>query len=446
MKTLTALKRLSLRHLRFSSISETPGVYLFLQKGEPIYIGKALSLKNRLKSYFSLHLAPKTTRMLKEAQDLSFIKVTSELEALLLEANLIQKYQPKYNSAAKDDKHPLYIRITKEEYPQVLTARKIEVKSKNLAFFGPFPSSRSVRSVLRMLRRIFPYSEHKVGNRPCLYSHIGLCNPCPSAIEREKDKRIKKSLRLTYRKNIRRIKSVLSGKFKTVRSELAKEMLAKAKDERFEEAQGLKEQIDRLDYITQTVIPSEAFLENPNLLEDLREEELKKLKEVISKFISLKGRLSRIECFDISHLAGVNPTASMVTFINGEADKNFYRHFRIRQIKGADDVASMQEVARRRSKYFESWGRPNLIVVDGGKTQVSAFFEVLVGADIPVVGIAKRYETLVIPIREDSKLKFEEIRLKGPALNIVTRIRDEAHRFARRYHHRLLKRDLLSLS
>ena len=444
MKPITFLKRLSLRHLKFSSIPDTPGVYLFLQESQPIYIGKAINLKNRLKSYFSLKLAPKTARMIKEAQSLSFIKVTSELEALLLEAKLIQKYQPKYNSACKDDKHPLYIRVTKETYPKVITARKIEGKDANLAFFGPFPSSKNVSSVLRTLRRIFPYAEHKVAKRACLYSHIGLCNPCPSLIEKEKDEETQVRLRKIYKKNIKHLNGVFSGKFKSVRNELVKEMLTKSKEEKFEEAQGIKEQISRLDYITQTAVPTESFLQNPNLSEDIRRGELKELKAILYKYISLKGKLLRIECFDVSHLAGVNPTASMVTFINAEPDKNFYRHFRIRQEKGADDISSMKEVIRRRSKYFATWGIPDLIVVDGGKTQVSAFWAALTDFKIPVVGIAKRYETLVIPINEKSKIRFFEKRLqKGGALNLIQRLRNESHRFARRYHHHLYKKSFL---
>ena len=155
----------------------------------------------------------------------------------------------------------------------------------------------------------------------------------------------------------------------------------------------------------------------------------------------------RIECFDVSHLAGASPTASMVTFINAEPDKNFYRHFRIRQEKGADDISSMREVIKRRSKYLATWGIPNLIVVDGGKTQVSAFYFLLKDFKIPVVGIAKRYETLVIPVGEKSKIRFFEKRLqKGGALNLIQRLRNESHRFARRYHHHLLRKTLLPLS
>src|SRR3972149_9793470 len=136
-------------------LPESAGIYIFFRGNLPVYIGKAINLKNRLGSYYSTSLAPKTTRMLSEADGLSFIKVTSELDSLLLEAKLVHDLKPQYNSALKDDKHPLYIRITKEKYPRVLTARKIQREEPNLAFYGPFPSSTTVRSVLRMLRRIF---------------------------------------------------------------------------------------------------------------------------------------------------------------------------------------------------------------------------------------------------------------------------------------------------
>ncbi|MFZ5932662.1 MAG: hypothetical protein ACOYT7_01050, partial [Patescibacteria group bacterium] len=343
-----------------------------------------------------------------------------------------------------DDKHPIYIRITKEVYPRVITARRIEQKEKNLAFFGPFPSSANVRSVLRLLRRIFPYSEHKIGKRPCLPSHLGLCNPCPNLVANLKDEKIKKELIRAYLINIRRLKGVLAGRFGKVREELDYEMLKKSKEEKYEEAQAVKEQIARLTYITQTVIPSQAFLENPNIIEDVRREELASLKEILAPGLRVKNLL-RIECFDVAHLAGENPTASMVTFVGGEPDKNFYRHFRIRQRKGRDDIASLKEVAKRRAKYFPTWGVPDLIIVDGGKTQVAAFHEILKQFDIPLVGIAKREETLVIPRLEAEKLKFRLKRLRrGPALNLVQRVRDEAHRFARRYHHLLVKKSLLA--
>ena len=441
------LKRLKARKINFKKIPESPGVYIFWLDSTPIYIGKAINLRNRLRSYFLINLAPKTRRMIAGAGELSFIRVNSELESLLLEARLIRKYQPRYNSAAKDDKHPLYIRITKEEYPRVITARKIEAKSPNLAFFGPFPSSSSVASVLKMLRRIFPYSDHKLGKRACLYSHIGLCNPCPSVINQERDAKIKKNLLQNYRKNIRLVKGVLSGRFSNVKKALYGEMLLKSKNEEFEKAELIKEQIDRLGYITQRVIPSQAFLQNPNLSVDLINKEIKDLRTLLVNCKLKIVNLSRIECFDVAHLAGASPTASMVTFINGEADKSFYRHFRIRQKKGADDISSLGEVAKRRSKHFGSWGSPDLIMVDGGKTQVSAFYEVLKEFNIPIVGLAKRFEILIIPVTEGKKLIFIERKVpKGSALNLVQRMRNEAHRFARRYHHHLIRKSLIPFS
>jgi len=444
MITLNQIKKRSLARLQHNKIPETPGVYVFWLKSKPLYIGKAINLKNRVKSYFSFSLAPKTKRMIEEAEEISYIKVTSEIEALLLEAKLIRKFQPRYNSAAKDDKHPLYIQITKEEYPRVVTARKIAAKEPSLAFYGPFPSSKSVRGVLKFLRRIFPYADHKLSKRPCLYSHIGLCNPCPSAIERQENQNAKEKMKRIYKQNIIYIKAVLSGKFKKVKNDLYKEMLNLAKNEEFEKAAYIREQIRRLDYITQVQTPASAFLENPNLFEDIRKEEIKDLKKLLSPYLDIKGQLLRIECFDVAHLFGAHPTASMVTFIEGEAEKNFYRHFRIRQVKGQDDISSMKEVARRRSKYLSSWGEPDLIIVDGGKTQVGAFMQVFGESNIPVIGLAKQFETIVIPIRQERGFKFiQKIVPKGPSLNILQRIRDEAHRFARRYHHFLLKKSLL---
>lgn len=429
-------------------VSESAGVYIFWAKDfKPVYIGKANNLKRRVSSYFSANLSKKTSQMLKEAVYLSTVKVNSELEALLLEARLVKKMQPKYNLSLKDDKHPLYIRITKEEYPQVLTARKKDEKGKNLAFLGPFPLSDNVRSVLKMLRRIFPYAQHKLGKRGCIYSQMGLCNPCPNEIAGIVSEKEKGSQRAIYRQNIAYIKAVLSGKFTFVRKSLERMMRQYAKKEDFEMAAIVRNQIQKLDYITQPITPIGQFLENPNLLEDLRNEEIRQLRRLISKYLKVPKSLTRIECFDVAHLAGSNPTASMVTLVNGEPDKSLYRRFRIRQEKGRSDTDSLNEVAKRRAKYLSSWGIPDLIIVDGGKAQVSVFRKVFAEHKIPVVGLAKRYETLVIPVErlDLTTHGFIERKVaKGPTRNLVQRIRDEAHRFARRYHHKLLKKELLS--
>lgn len=428
----------------YKELPETAGVYLYFRGDAPIYIGKAINLKRRVSSYFDLRLEPKTARMMREAENFSFIKVTSELEALLLEAKLIRKYMPQYNIEAKDDKHPLYIVITKEEYPRVITARKSDLKKvASKGIYGPFPSSKNVRSVLRHLRRIFPFSDHKIGKRPCLYSHIGLCKPCPNEISAIADRQFQADKRRQYLSNIRHLKTVLDGKIENVRREIAKEMKSDSEDQDYEAAAEARDRIKRLEYITQPQIPTEYFIENPNLYSDLREKEIKLLRKVLEKENFKTSRLKRIECFDIAHLAGTNPTASMVTFIDAEPEKKFYRHFKVRQQKGNSDVDSLREVIKRRIKHLEDWGRPDLIIVDGGKPQVGVFVKELTGTGIPIVGLAKRFETLVIPFISEGSLVLKEKRLpRGPALNLVQRLRDEAHRFARVYHHKLVSSEL----
>lgn len=213
---------------------------------------------------------------------------------------------------------------------------------------------------------------------------------------------------------------------------------SKLKD--FEKAAVLRDKIDKLDYITQPAIPIDRFFENPNLAADIRNEEMKKLRDLLKNYIKVGKKLKRIECFDVSHISGVYSTASMVTFVEGEPDKAYYRHFKINQKKSADDISSMKEVAKRRAKHFSGWGVPDLIIVDGGKAQVNAFLGVFKDKDIPVVGLAKKEEKLVIP-KEKNFVQFAVP--KGPARNLVQRLRDEAHRFAQRYHHKLLKKSLI---
>jgi len=426
------LAKQSLKSRPQKTIPETPGVYFFLKGSIPIYIGKAINLKRRVSSYFDLKIIGKTARMVKEATHLSYIKVDSELEAILLEAKLIRAYMPDYNFAAKDDKHPLYIQITKEQYPRVITARKIEGSKKNIAFFGPFPSSANVRSVLSMIRKIFPFSDHKLSTRACLYAHIGLCNPCPNEIERIKDPNLKNLYKKEYLKNIVRVKGILSEKFERVKKDLHKEMSILSKSQDYEQAKIVRDQIKRLEYITSPHMPVDYYIENPNLYEDQRRAEIKDLKSLLKKNDLKLQKLIRIECFDIAHLSGVKATASMVTFIEGVAEKTFYRHFRIKKARGGDDYGSLKEVIERRIKHLNGWGRPDLIIVDGGVGQVNIFSEVLKNnkIDIPVIGIAKNPDRLII--------KNDKIRLEGASLNLLARIRDEAHRFARRYHHGLI--------
>jgi len=441
LKNLPKIKKVPKFYL---NLPENAGIYVFFKNNYPIYIGKSINLKRRVSSYFDMNLEPKTAHMISEAEELSFIQVGSELEALLLEARLIHIYLPKYNIEAKDDKHALYIQITKERYPRIITARRIAESQKNIAFYGPFPSSGNIHIVLRMLRRIFPYSDHKLGKRGCLYSHIGLCNPCPNIIEMTNNKFQMTNEKRRYLKNIKNIKSILDGKIFAVRSELAKEMEKASTQQDFEKAAEIRDQINKLEYITRPQMPTEFYIQNPNLVEEIRDRELRDLQEILKSQIPNLKSIYRIECFDVAHLAGTSPTASMITFIKGEPDKNFYRHFRIKQLKSQDDYASMKEVIDRRKTHLEDWGRPNLIIVDGGKGQVSVFLRELEGEKIPIVGLAKKFETLVIPMKQGSTIILKELLLpKGAGLNLIQRIRDEAHRFARTYHHKLISASLV---
>lgn len=440
-----SFKRIKLSKRNLKVVTDAPGVYIFWDKdGNPLYVGKSVNLRSRLSSYLTLQLSEKTRNMMSEATYFSTIRVTSELEALLLEARLVKAYQTKYNSQLRDDKHPLYIRITREVYPRVLTARKIESNEPNLAFFGPFPASTSVAHVLLMLRKIFPYSQHKLGKRGCLYSQMGLCDPCPNEIEKANSNDLKSVLKGKYLGNIRRIRAILSGNIKRVLEKLDDEMKKLAKHEQFEEAANVRNQVERLMYITTPITPTSAYLENPDLIEDIKRKELDSLKYILKKYLKIE-KLSRIECFDVAHLAGSHTTSSMVTFIDGEAEKRFYRHFKIRQKKPGNDIAALSEVAKRRSRHFEDWGIPDLVIVDGGRAQVGALDAVLKEYKIPVVGLAKRFETLVIPFKINGRMTFKELRVpRGPSLNLLQRIRDEAHRFARRLHHKLILKELIN--
>ena len=448
---LKELEKYPFKKTSLKILPQKPGVYIFRSvKGVVIYVGKAINIKKRVESYFQNNLGIKTKALFNESRFISTIVVGSEIEALLLEAKLIRKLKPFYNSAQKDDKNPLYIRITNEKYPRILTARKYEEINnsgkKDILFIGPFPSSGNVKSVLHLLRKIFPFSQHNLGKKACIYNQMGLCNPCPNEIDRLKDLKTKKRKKAEYRKNIIYIKAILLGRFSFVQNSLDRLMRKYSKDENFEMAAILRNQIIKLNYITAPVTPVKYYLKNPNLIEDIRSSEIEDLRQFISRYINFEIEFSRIECFDVAHLSGINPTASMVTFVNGEADKTLYRHFKIRQKKGQSDTDSMLEVAKRRTKYLSLWGIPDLIIVDGGKAQVGVFRNILSYYNIPVIGLAKREEKLVIPINTYDVKSFgfvERVVPSGPARNLLQRIRNESHRFARRYHHKLLRKELI---
>lgn len=395
-----------------------------------LYVGKAKDLKKRVTSYFakSAHDA-KTTHLVSEVISISHILVNSELEAFLLEAELIKKHKPYYNIRMIDDKSYPYIMVSEDEIPYVTITRKKTFKK--AIYFGPYPDAGSVKLVLKILRRIFPYESVK--NHPkkkCLYYHLGLC-PCVQAIPENAQQ---------YKKNIRNFKAFLSGKTKQVLESLQKEQKEKVKLEEFEEAGNLQRQIEAIERITQETYDPFVYMSQPQVQTDREKRENEDLKNLLLENGVDTGTLERIECYDISNFQGTNATGSMTVFIHGSATKSQYRKFRIRSLKTPNDFAMHQEVMSRRLKHTE-WGIPNLLIIDGGKGQVSSIMQVLahMNVKIPVVGLAKRFETIIVPQKVGNRYEFIEVRvpLSRPALNLARRIRDEAHRFAINYHRTL---------
>jgi len=416
----------------YLSIPEEPGIYEFFNLLEELlYVGKAKNLRNRVSSYFQKgsQLHGKTAILVPQVKKIKIITVESELEALLLEAHLIKKYNPKYNMRLTDGKAYPLIRVTsKDKYPAVITAR-LPVDKKSV-YFGPFPSSATVRNVLRLIRRIFPYqSTLNHPNRLCLYNHLGLC-PCLNAKESEDNRKM-------YKNTIHHIVNFLEGDSGKVLRELKKERDFFAKKELFENASKIQKQINQILYITQASHNVFEYETNPNFKSDQRTEEMRELKKVLSVNGIEINLPRRVECFDNSNIQGTNPTSSMVVLTNGEVDKSQYRKFKIKKVKGANDFATMQEVLSRRLKHKE-WPMPDLFIVDGGKGQVSAARGIL-EPNIPLIGIAKREEIIIT-----SDLREIKLSKSSPALRLVMRIRDEAHRFAISYHRKLRNKNLLN--
>ncbi|HVZ66779.1 MAG TPA: excinuclease ABC subunit UvrC [Patescibacteria group bacterium] len=420
------------------SLPTKPGVYIFKnEENKIIYVGKAKDLRKRVYSYFSgKDLETKTMMMVKEIRSLSHIVVDSEIEAFLLEASLIKKNKPYYNIKLADDKFFPYIKIGKTPFPYVVITRKFDDQDAN--YFGPYTSTTDLKIVLKLLRRIFPYQSLK--NHPkkkCLYYHLGLC-PC-IPVFREK---------LTeYKRNIRKLEKFLEGDKENLIKDLLKEQREDVKNEEFEKAAEVQKQMERISAITNEHYDPFAYQQNTDFYYQRIKNELVSLEEILKKYGIETGYLKRIECYDISNIQGTNATGSMVVFVDGDASKKDYRRFKIKFKKTPDDFAMHQEVMSRRVKR-DDWEKPNLIIVDGGKGQVSSVLQVLAhyGYNVPLVGIAKREETIVIPIKTGLGLDFIEVKLpkSTPGINLVRRIRDEAHRFAITYH-RLLRKKALNI-
>lgn len=405
---------------QLSILPQSPGVYKFFDLDEKLlYVGKSVSIKKRVSSYFSQkNLGPKTDLLVSKIATIKFIKVFSEFEALLLESELIRTHQPFFNIISKDDKSPIYIKITSDQIGLISLTRK-QKPQKGIFLKGPFPNSKTAREILKLTRRIFPYCIHKKPAKPCLYVHLGLC-PYPYLNEETKQK---------YLETITKIKKLLSGKSKSLVRELTNEMKNLSKERKYEEAQVVKKQIENLEYLQNTYRTPREFLEQPTLVDDLT---LARLKD-FQKVLDFKKLPKRIECYDISNISGKNATGSMVVMTNGKIDKGEYRRFKIKFSKTPDDFEMIREVLARRIK--NDWPKPDVMIIDGGRGQLSAAASIVnkYQYQTTVISLAKRLEEIY---RTDKSIPLS-LPKESPARRLAQEIRDEAHRFAITYHRKL---------
>lgn len=417
------------------SLPDSPGVYLFKDaRGNIIYIGKAKSLKKRVSSYFVRLLNAKTQAMVSQVADLEYILSPTEFQAQLWEASLIKEKQPKYNISLKDDKSFPMIRITGDEFPLVLVCRrqKGERAAKGRApahphgpgapddgssYYGPYTSANLLRQAIKVIRRIFGFRSCNVmPKQPCLYFRLRMCpGPCTGKITPAQ-----------YRETIREIQMVLDSRYDELAFNLAGKMKQAAEEKRFEDAAKIRDQINALSAISR----GNEFL-NLNGIEELR------------KIAGMKKPPIRIEAFDIANISGREATGSMVSFLKGSPDKDNYRRFRIKTVNRVDDYAMIREVVRRRYSRLKEEGKqlPDLVVIDGGRQHLEAALGEVraLGLEIPMIAIAKEQENIYVAGRE-APVNFAE---DTPGLNLVRRVRDEAHRFCRKYHHLLHKKKVL---
>ncbi|MGB0166027.1 MAG: excinuclease ABC subunit UvrC [Luteibaculum sp.] len=526
---------------KIRALPQKPGVYQFLDiEGTIIYVGKAKNLKKRVSSYFSkTHKYGKLVRLVSKAVDVKFIVVDSETDALLLENNLIKKYQPRYNVALKDDKSYPWICVKNERFPRVFSTRNPSKDGSQ--YFGPFASVRSMKTLLEIIREIFKVrtcnyvlSEENVASgkyRVCLEYHLGNCyGPCEGK-QSEKD----------YNNNLEEIISLIKGNLGQVTQHLKERIADHAANLEFEQAASLKDKLDRLEkyqakstvvsrsindidvfaiisdnrtaYVNFFKVNSGAIVQSftleinkrldesdEELLEvgivELRERFKSTSKEIVLPFeteysfqdlklvvpqrgdkkkllelcfrnakfymqdkhrqekisnpekhterilkqlqkdLSLKELPQHIECFDNSNLQGSNPVAACVVFKNAKPSKRDYRHFNIKTVEGPNDFASMEEAVYRRYSRLISEGEdlPQLIVIDGGKGQLSSAVKSLsqlgLMGKIAIVGIAKRLEEIFFP-GDQIPIYIDK---KSESLKLIQYLRNEAHRFGIGHH------------
>ena len=388
-----------------SKLPDTPGVYQFVRGDEVLYVGKATSLRSRVRSYFDPDLrekrSPVVEKAVRDATHVRTLQTDSVLEALLLEARLIKELQPYGNKQEKDDKSFNYVVVTKEEFPRVLTLRgrelaaKVAPKSRKYVF-GPFTQGGSLKEALKIIRHIFPYfDERSRQDKTIAFNQsIGIYPTYDKA---------------SYQRTIRNIALLFEGKKKALIAGLEKQMRAAAKAERFEEANAVKRQLFALTHLRDT-----------SLLKD--------------EYRTARSAGYRIEAYDTAHLGGSAARGVMVVVEDGEPLKSEYRIFTIRTAKDADDYQALREILTRRFTHPE-WATPKLIVIDGGNTHLKVAREVLKKL---------KYEGDLCAVVKDSRHKARDILGKPSVVNShapsILLANAEAHRFSISRHRRAMRK------
>ncbi|HRC28094.1 MAG TPA: UvrB/UvrC motif-containing protein [Candidatus Saccharimonas sp.] len=447
---------------KLESLPRSPGVYFHKSlTGEIIYIGKAAVLRNRVRQYFqsTRDFDQKTLALVAEIADTDWVETESEIDALFLESEMVKRYMPRYNILLRDDKSQLFVRIDmKSEWPHVATTRN--PADDGATYIGPFYNGYAVKKALRYLRKVFPYyTKAPAGGRPDLDVHLGL-SPKSDTTSAE------------YRANLKKlIKYIKGGRISIVR-EIERDMKRAARQHEFETAAVLR---NRLGYLSE--LQRRIMFGDKEFLDISKDQALVKLTELLE----LPHHPTRIEAVDISHTSGTDVVASLVVFVNGVSSRSDYRKFKMTQQRN-DDYEHIYETVYRRfsEKNVKAWGMPDLLLVDGGKGQLSSALDALDarGVEVPCIGVAKREEVLIVnksrshiktdnlaqarinPVAglyvEDTKYHYEvnlhpgqqnagshSRNLRGGTVSVspyrditllVQRIRDEAHRFAISYH------------
>ncbi len=401
------------KNISFSKIPDTPGVYIFRNaKKKILYIGKATSLRNRVRSYFSSTVksrGPIIIKMVEDANSLEWQETDSVLEALILEVNLIKKHQPISNSRDKDNKSFNYIVITKEDFPKVLVVRGRDLfvswKERDIKhLFGPFPSGGVLKEGLKIIRKILPFSDkcERGAKKPCFNRQIGLCPGVCSDVISKTD----------YARNIRHIKMLFDGKKGDLVKSLEKEMKTLSKSEKFEEAAEIKHKVFALTHIRETALLGSDYK------------------------VSEGGGSGRIEAYDVAHISETARVGVMVVLIDGEVSKKDYRKFNIKTEKQGD-TAALEEILRRRFEHVE-WSMPSLIIIDGGVAQKNSANRILdeYGYKVPVINVVKNEKHQAGRIVGNSSL----IEKNEKSILLAN---SEAHRFAISFHRQKRGRNLV---